>query len=74
MKIIDRILGRRRVLATIERGRATIIDEAAAIVRAHPIVKVGENGTGRACSFCGAVTFGLAEACGRCGRATGIVL
>lgn len=44
------------------------------IVARQPIVKVGDNGTGRACSFCGAVTFGLSERCGACNRPTGIVL
>ncbi len=30
--------------------------------------RVGGNGTGRRCRSCGAITFGLSDKCGRCGR------
>jgi hypothetical protein len=30
--------------------------------------RVGANGTGVRCARCGAITFGLSDRCGRCGR------
>lgn len=36
--------------------------------RRAPSQRIGRNGSGSACSFCGAVTYGLSDLCGRCGR------
>ena len=37
------------------------------VVDKAEVRRVGPNGTGHLCATCGATTYGLSDACGRCG-------
>ena len=50
------------------RYSGRVFDPQRPVIRRAGAERVGANGTGRICAACGAYTWGLSDACGRCGR------